>query len=112
MLTRASSGIDAIVKAPDIAEPERSGTFGGYRMRYVSLGLGAVAIMLATGAAARDRKVDANPDPDKIICRSEQSIGSRLAKTKRCMTAREWAAEKATNKQDIERIQANRHKNQ
>lgn len=80
-------------------------------MRCVSLGLGAVAMVLATGAVARDRKAGAAVDPDKIICRSEESTGSRLAKTKRCMSARDWAAEKAANQQDIERVQANRYKN-
>ncbi|KQN89829.1 hypothetical protein ASE95_16800 [Sphingomonas sp. Leaf231] len=68
-------------------------------------------MVLATAAVARDRKAAANTDPDKVVCRSEQNTGSRLARTKRCMSAREWDAEKAANKQDIERIQANRYKN-
>ncbi|MEH3121820.1 MAG: hypothetical protein PGN16_07540 [Sphingomonas phyllosphaerae] len=80
-------------------------------MRYVGVGLAAVAMMSASGALARDHKPAAANDPDKIICRSEESTGSRLAKTKRCMSARDWAAEKAINQQDIERVQANRYKN-
>lgn len=80
-------------------------------MRYFGLGLAAVAMLLATGAVARERKPGAATDPDKIICRSEENTGSRLAKTKRCMSARDWAAEKAVNQQDIERVQANRYKN-
>ncbi len=75
-----------------------------------SLGIGALAMVLATAAVARERKAEAVTDPDKIICRAEQNTGSRLARAKRCMTARDWAAEKATNQQDIERIQANRFK--
>ncbi|WP_341208949.1 hypothetical protein [uncultured Sphingomonas sp.] len=80
-------------------------------MRYVGVGLAAVAMMSAAGAVARDQKLAVANDPDKIICRSEESTGSRLAKTKRCMSARDWAAEKAINQQDIERVQANRYKN-
>lgn len=79
-------------------------------MRIVTLGLGALAMVAATASVARDRKAELNADPDKIICKSEQNTGSRLAQTKRCMSARDWAAEKATNQQDIERIQANRYK--
>lgn len=80
-------------------------------MRYVGLAVAAVAMVLASGAMARERKSAAVTDPDKIICRSEENTGSRLAKTKRCMSARDWAAEKAINQQDIERVQANRYKN-
>lgn len=79
-------------------------------MRIVTLGLGALAMVAATASVARDRKAEAVTDPDKVICKSEQNTGSRLARTKRCMSARDWAAEKATNQQDIERIQANRYK--
>ena len=80
-------------------------------MRIVTLGLGALALVTATASVARDRKAEATADPDKIICKSEQNTGSRLARTKRCMSARDWAAEKAINQQDIERVQANRYKN-
>jgi hypothetical protein len=79
-------------------------------MRYIGFGLAAVAMMAASGAVAREQKPAAASDPNKIICRSEESTGSRLAKTKRCMSARDWAAEKAINQQDIERVQANRYK--
>lgn len=80
-------------------------------MRYVNLGLAVIGMMLSTGAVARERKADANMGPNKIVCRSEQNTGSRLATTKRCMSAREWAEEKAVNKQDIERVQAMRWTN-
>lgn len=80
-------------------------------MRIVTLGLGTLAIVAATASVARDRKAVAVTDPDKIICKSQQDTGSRLARTKRCMSARDWAAEKAINQQDIERVQANRYKN-
>ncbi len=80
-------------------------------MRVFSLGLAMLAVMMTSAAVARERKATAAVDPDKIICRSEDNTGSRLAKTKRCMSARDWAAEKAANQQDIERVQANRYKN-
>ena len=80
-------------------------------MRIVTLGLGALAMVMATASIARDRKAEAVTNPDKIICKTQQDTGSRLARTKRCMSARDWAAEKAINQQDIERVQANRYKN-
>lgn len=80
-------------------------------MRIVTLGLGTLAMVAATASVARERKAVAVTDPDKIICKTQQDTGSRLARTKRCMSARDWAAEKAINQQDIERVQANRYKN-
>lgn len=58
----------------------------------------------ASGAAqAKDKK-----DPNRVICRTIESIGSRLRKERQCMTAAEWAVHNADNRRDLERGQSNR----
>ncbi|QKG70193.1 hypothetical protein [Erythrobacter mangrovi] len=45
---------------------------------------------------------------DKVVCRTERIVGSRLATAKRCQTRRQWAADRAQDRRDIERIQNSR----
>lgn len=47
-------------------------------------------------------------DPNEIICRSEDVLGSRLAKQKTCMTRSEWAEARRSNRADVERAQVQR----
>lgn len=53
---------------------------------------------------------DAQDDPelDKIICRSDKAVGSRLKTTKICKSRRQWTIDKEQDRRDIDRIQANR----
>lgn len=70
-----------------------------------------LALCAIPSAMAEPRKpVSDKSDPERIICRSETSTGSRLNQTKQCMKAREWAEQKQVNQQEVERIQANRWK--
>ena len=81
-------------------------------VKFASLLLGAS--LLAAGVAdARNRTADATKtDPNKVICRSNASTGSRLSQTKQCMTAAQWAESSALDRRDIERVQNARYKNQ
>jgi hypothetical protein len=45
-------------------------------------------------------------NPTRVICRSEEEIGSRLSRVKRCHTAAEWALIKRENRLTIDRVQA------
>ncbi len=42
-------------------------------------------------AAAPAKAVKSAPDPDKVVCRTEEQIGSRMLNRK-CMTQRQWDA--------------------
>ncbi len=52
----------------------------------------------------------ADPDMDKIVCKSAKATGSRLKAAKRCQTKRQWAAEQAILRQTLEKAQAARWK--
>jgi len=44
-------------------------------------------------------------DPNRVICRRESTIGTRLGSTRRCMTAAEWAAQRQESRMQLERGQ-------
>ena len=61
--------------------------------------IGTVA--LATEPAPKGR-------PDKIICRTESAVGSRLAKTRACHTPAEWAELRRQTRENVQNIQDRR----
>ena len=64
------------------------------------------AACAATPALAADTASSkSSRDPNRVVCRSEQVVGSRLAKAERCMTAAEWAEVKRLDREAIEKRQ-------
>ena len=55
---------------------------------------------LATGPASTEK--------DKLVCRTESAVGSRLAKTRTCKTAAEWAELRRQQSQNVSEIQQRR----
>lgn len=45
---------------------------------------------------------------DKVICKRERILGSRLGTTKVCRTRRQWEADSAQDRRDIEQVQSSR----
>lgn len=46
-----------------------------------------------------------DPSLDKVVCKTVKSTGSRLGQSKECRTKRQWQAEKAQSRQQIEKAQ-------
>lgn len=63
----------------------------GRRARTSGIAVTAAAALLAASAPgfAESRK-KASDDPERIVCRSKPSLGSRLARTRECHTAQQW----------------------
>lgn len=59
--------------------------------------------IVVTGEGAQD-----DPKLDKIVCRTDKAVGSRLNTAKVCKTRRQWIADKEQDRRDVDRIQANR----
>ncbi len=79
---------------------------------HAGIRLTALGLMLGYGlaAAAAMAQSDAPPakpkkDPNEWICRVEPVLGSRLAKTRMCMTRAQWAERRASDRALIERTQ-------
>lgn len=57
------------------------------------------------GETAVAKDVTSEQDPDRIICRKEEQIGSRLGAKKLCMTVREWDERAQVNREHTEKVQ-------
>ena len=78
------------------------------------LKLVSIAIVLAAAAPAIAQTSPAPPAPqakpqinplDRIICRTEEGLGSRLNRKKVCMSVREWKEQAEDSRDAVERIQ-------
>lgn len=67
------------------------------------------AFGLSTAALAQESEKKDGKDPDRMICKSEAQIGSRLAKKKTCMTAQQWQEQRRLSRLEIDRTQSNRY---
>lgn len=67
------------------------------------------AFGLSTAALAEDSAKKDNKDPDRMICKTEAQIGSRLAKKKTCMTAQQWQEQRRLSRLELDRTQSNRY---
>lgn len=73
-----------------------------------------LAIVLLTPSAIQAQSkapqpTAAKPGEDKIICRSEDTTGSRVKRQKRCLAASEWADLRLRDRLAIERVQSQRY---
>jgi hypothetical protein len=78
-------------------------------LAYLAL-FATAGLSIAAHAQDTDQKADKN-NPDKLICRSDIATGSRLAKTKRCMTKAQWDEDRRLTRMQLEQNQAGRYKN-
>ena len=67
--------------------------------------IASLAVPAASLAAERPTKQKNENYSKKKICRSEATIGSRLAGTTKCRTQAEWDAEKEETRRTVQRIQ-------
>jgi hypothetical protein len=47
----------------------------------------------------------AKSDVNKVVCKKEESIGSRLAAKKVCMTVKQWEEQAQASREETERVQ-------
>ena len=70
------------------------------RIRLFSMAL----LLLPVSAAAQDT-TKKKPDPNRMICRTEEVIGSRLMTERHCMTAQQWIDLRLETRRAVERVQ-------
>lgn len=66
------------------------------------------AMLLPGPASAEPAGKKTTTDPNQVVCRKEEVLGSRLASRKICKTRAEWAEETRENRGNIERAQLQR----
>ena len=62
-------------------------------------------LAVAAPAAADPAPPKSKLDPERIICRTDNVIGSRLQSVKVCMSARKWADFSHDQRKSIEKMQ-------
>lgn len=78
-------------------------------LAYLAL-IATAGLSVAVHAEDVGQKAD-KTNPEKLICRSEPVVGSRLAKTKRCMTKAQWDEDRRLTRMQLEQNQSGRYKN-
>jgi hypothetical protein len=69
--------------------------------------LAICAVSLCAGpAVAQGNRSSRKANPNKIVCRTESEMGTRLKKAKVCHTLAEWEDMRRQTDRNVERIQA------
>ena len=75
--------------------------------------LAAVALLLPSVASNQvitsyrtDKTAEIKGDPERIVCKKEETIGTRLGSKKVCLTVADWNALARENRERTEQIQA------
>jgi hypothetical protein len=72
-----------------------------------------VSALLASSAAFAQAPTSGQanedaPDPNEMVCRSVEDTGSRLSRSRICMTRAQWTEHLRGTRQNVERSQNNR----
>ncbi|UVO50448.1 hypothetical protein M0208_07930 [Sphingomonas sp. SUN019] len=62
--------------------------------------------VVASPVAAKERDKSKTSDPNRMICRTEQVIGSRLQSKRTCLTAMQWDQMEREQRETVDRVQA------
>lgn len=71
-------------------------------------GIVLFALLAGTAAPALAKPASDRPengDPKRVICRTQDALGSRLRREKVCMTAQQWAETRLDDRRNLERVQ-------
>ena len=73
-------------------------------LKYTSLILAVIAIPgFAQTPAPAPQVAQAKPNPlDQVVCRTEETLGTRLGSHKVCATVREWQEQQQENRDAVE----------
>ena len=78
-------------------------------MRFAVLAvLVASEIALAQGSSDAPTRLGPNNDPNQIVCRTENRIGTRLSRTRVCRTRAEWDQLREQERRVVDRVQHNK----
>jgi len=66
-----------------------------------------LSLVATTSAAQESAKPKAARDPNQIVCKKEEVLGSRLQTRKVCMTRAEWAEQRQIDRHAVEQSQTN-----
>jgi hypothetical protein len=65
----------------------------------------AVVVLLSAPAIAQNKDERTASDQNKLICRTEEVIGSRLQSQRTCLTKQQWTQRRDEQRRTVQRIQ-------
>lgn len=71
----------------------------------VLLGAGAVPGVAQVSSIESNRSIHKGSNPDKVVCESEETTGTRLGARRVCMTVAQWADKRREHREALERVQ-------
>lgn len=75
-------------------------------IRIASAVIAAASLLSIAAAPAAAKEEKSKPrDPNEVVCKKEDVLGSRLQTRKVCMTRAEWAEQRQITRQDVHRTQ-------
>ena len=82
-------------------------------MRKLLITTAAVVLGTSAPAFAQSTQPSQQPakparDPNEIVCERQQELGSRIASQRICKTRAEWAEERRSQRQDVDKAQMQR----
>jgi hypothetical protein len=69
----------------------------------------ALALLVVATPGFAQTAPKKKPDPNRMICRTEPILGSRLDLKRRCMTAQQWTTLRQETRLQIEKVQRLEH---
>ena len=69
-----------------------------------------VAAQTAVQATAQPQPIivqNTKSEVNRVVCKKQEEIGSRLGAKKVCLTVKQWQEQADANREDVERIQQN-----
>jgi invasion protein IalB len=88
---------------------ERSEMSREYRVMLVAAAaVGLTAPTLAQTPTQSSAAVQKPNDPNEVVCRKEESTGSRIGAKRVCMTRMQWADRQLQDRLELERTQVQR----
>lgn len=67
----------------------------------------SLTALLGTSATAQDAPKRKARDPNEMVCKKEDVLGSRLQTRKVCLTRAQWEEQRQIDRQNVERSQTN-----
>jgi hypothetical protein len=73
----------------------------------IAVAAASLLALVATAAPAQEGAKRKARDPNEMICKKEEVLGSRLQTRKVCLTRAQWAEQRVIDRHNVEKSQTN-----
>lgn len=73
----------------------------------IAVAAASLLALVATSASAQEGAKPKTRNPNEVVCKKEEVLGSRLQTRKVCLTRAQWAEQRLIDRGNVERSQTN-----